>query len=339
MALDPLLYRLTGKIIDSVGDAARRERVGPLSAPVASWRGGDVIRFIDRLRTATGDDYMGLGAAPCAPGAAHFVIDLAVRCATLREALVMGMRLMAIATAAVCVELIETADQAIIEIREAPSPDDPEHALADWSMIVWHKLSQWLIGAEVWLDRTEFDHPLDASYSSYANMFGDSCVFNSDACRLVFARGYLDRRSIRTPADAERLKASQEGHFAQPVGLATTWKQLIRNIMRAEIAAGAAPTLEDLAEEFGVSSQTLRRRLRAEGASYRDLKAEARLVVALDVLAGEGGTLSQASLAAGFAEPNALTRALKASGRMSSRELREQLTRWLERGHPAPSGA
>jgi AraC-like DNA-binding protein len=334
-----MLFRLVGKLIAALGESADRARVGALAAPVADWRGGDVIEFVERLRTSEDDDYMGLGAAPCAAGTSHFLIDMAARCTTLREALVMGVRLMGVATKAVGFSLIEQGDQAVIEIREAPSARDPEHALADWSMISWHKLSQWLIGAEVWLDRTEFDHALDASYSGYATMFGNACVFNADACRLVFARTYLDRRSIRTAADAERLKASREGHFAKPVGLATTWKQLMRNVMRAEISAGKTPTLDDLAEEFGVSGQTLRRRLRAEGASYRGLKAEARLVVALDVLAHEGGTLSQASLAAGFAEPNALTRALKASGGMSSRELREQLNRWRERDHPPPGRA
>jgi AraC-like DNA-binding protein len=230
-------------------------------------------------------------------------------------------------------QLIEEGPQAVIEIRQAPSPRDPDHVLADWSMIVWHKMSQWLIGAEVWLDRTEFDHPLDAPYSAYAAMFGANCVFNADASRLVFAAAYLDRRVIRTFSEGERLKRETPGDLTRQVSVARTWKQLIISLLRSEIARGAAPsTIEDVAAEFGVSSQTLRRRLAAEGESFRSLKAEARFEIALDVLAAQDGGVGEASLAAGFADPNALTRALRRSRGVSAQQLREQARAWASGG-------
>jgi AraC-like DNA-binding protein len=205
-------------------------------------------------------------------------------------------------------------------------------------MIVWHKLPQWLIGAEIWLDRTEFDHPLDTSYSAYTAMFGGECVFNSDACRLVFARSYLDRRVIRRPSQGDQLKATTPGYFARPAFVAKSWRQLIRNVLRAEITGGNPPsTIEKLADEFGMSAQTLRRRLKAEGASYRTLKAEARLEIARNVLADETATLSEASIAAGFAESNALTRALRARKGLTSQDLRDQVLRWRASDDPPGS--
>lgn len=331
MRIDPMLARLVGKFLDALGEVAGAERSGATARPVETWSGRDVLDFVDRLRRVTGDDYMGLGAAPCALGASDFMIELGSRCATLREAVTMGFRFMAMVTSAIEFRLIEEADVATIEIREKPSARDPEHALADWSMIVWHKLPQWLIGAEIWLDRTEFDHPLDANFTGYATMFGGDCVFNSDACRLVFARSYLDRRVVMSRAAADALKTSTPGYFSRPAGLSTTWKQLLSNILRAEILAGdPLSTIDELAAEFGVSGQTMRRRLKIEGANYRSLKAEARREVALDVLAEEGGSLSDASIAAGFAEPNALTRALKAGKGLSAKELRDQVRRWRD---------
>ena len=56
-----------------------------------------------------------------------------------------------------------------------------------------------------------------------------------------------------------------------------------------------------------------------------------RREIALDVLADDGATLSEASIAAGFAEPNALTRALKATRGISSTQLRDQVRRWSDR--------
>jgi AraC-like DNA-binding protein len=329
MRIDSMLVRLLEKLIDAVGEAASQARTGRFAAPLAEWEGRDVLDFLDRLRAAAGDDYMGVGSAPCPLGMADFIIELASRCETLREAIDSGFRLLGMVTSALSFRLVEEGAQAVIEIRQAPSLRDPDHVLADWSMIVWHKMSQWLIGAEVWLDRTEFDHALDAPYSAYAAMFGANCVFNADASRLVFASAYLDRRVIRTSSEGERLKRETPGDLTRQVSVARTWKQLIISLLRSEIARGAPPsTIEDVAAEFGVSSQTLRRRLAAEGECFRSLKAEARFEIALDVLAAQEGGVGEASLAAGFADPNALTRALKRSRGISAQQLREQARAW-----------
>jgi AraC-like DNA-binding protein len=61
-----------------------------------------------------------------------------------------------------------------------------------------------------------------------------------------------------------------------------------------------------------MSSQTLRRRLQAEWTSYRLVKEEVRREAALCWLARERLSIGEISNRAGFAEPNGLTRALKA---------------------------
>jgi AraC-like DNA-binding protein len=248
----------------------------------------------------------------------------------LRDAIRAGARFMGLVTKAMRVELIESSDQAIIEISHERSARDPVNVLGDLQVIGWHKRSQWLIGAEILLDRLEFAHPLATRYSHYTDMFGGPCIFNTDASRLVFARSYLDQRVIRTLADAERLTARVPGYFARPLGLSKTWRQRVKDVLRVEIAKGKElSTVNDLAADFGVSSPTLRRRLASEGAGYRTLKAEARQEIALDILADGRATVGQASLAAGFADPGALYRALKSKG-FTPAQLRDQIKGWSE---------
>jgi AraC-like DNA-binding protein len=69
--------------------------------------------------------------------------------------------------------------------------------------------------------------------------------------------------------------------------------------------------MEELAHTFGVSGQTMRRGLKAEGTSYRQVKAEARREVVLNNIADTSLTLSEISVLAGFAETNGLVRAMK----------------------------
>jgi AraC-like DNA-binding protein len=109
----------------------------------------------------------------------------------------------------------------------------------------------------------------------------------------------------------------------------------VRNILRANVGAGEPPpSIEDIAADLAMSSQTLRRRLRDERSSYRALKAEARREVAIAVLANEGATISDASIAAGFAEANALTRALRNGDGISSSELRQVVRDWTATPQP-----
>jgi AraC-like DNA-binding protein len=328
--LDPMLVRLIEKIVESPCGGAAREFIASRNTPVHAWAGREVIEFMTHLRRSTGDDYLGIGSSPCPLGASDFVIDITARSSTLREAITLGFRFMSMATQAVRFSLVERDGWAAIEVREAPSKCDPGHVLADWNLIVWHKLSQWLIGAEIWLDKLEFDHELDAAYSSYAGMFGGcSATFNADCARLVFRTHLLDARVIRTPAEAEWLKVRAPGAFSKTVGLAKPLKLQVRDILQRDLdARRRISTIEDLAHHFGVSSQTLRRRLRDEGTSYRNLKADARCEKALDVLADTGSTVGAASIAAGFAESNALSRALRASRGISSSQLRDSVRGW-----------
>jgi AraC-like DNA-binding protein len=327
--LDPLLlHHLIPAILAAVSAEERGQCAGILATPLTEWRGRDVIELFDRLVLATADDFMGLGAAPCAPGSSEFLVELSTRCDTLRDSIRCGARFMGLVTHAIHVELLESSDQAVIEISHQPSAGDGASVLGDLQVIGWHKRSQWLIGAEILLQRAEFAHPLQTRYSSYADMFGGHCIFNTSASRLVFARSYLDQPVIRTPADAERLWVRKPGYFARPRGLSRSWKQRVKDVLRVEIAKGKdLSTIDDLAAGFGVSSPTLRRRLASEGAGYRSLKAEARQEIVLDVLANGSATVSQASMAAGFAEPGALYRALKSKGSTPA-QLRDQIKRW-----------
>jgi AraC-like DNA-binding protein len=319
---------LVERFTEALGDVARQQRTGTLAAPLADWHGHDVLEFVTRLRRATSDELMGLGAFPCALGATDLLIDVSCRCDTLRDALLLGERVLAVATRAVRVDLVETGARAALEFRAEPTARDHDGMLVDWLMILWHKRAQWLIGSEIPL-RTEFAHALDDKYSSYAQMFGGDCEFNAEVSRLTFARSYLDRRIVRTPADGEHMKGWMPGYFGNPIGLSRTWKHLIKSVLRVQIANGEAPSsVDELAAEFGLGGQTLRRRLRAEGANYRTIKAQVREELALDVLADSDATLAEASLAAGFAEPNALTRSLKATKGISSSQLRNEVRRW-----------
>jgi AraC-like DNA-binding protein len=255
--------------------------------------------------------------------------DLAVRGTTLREGLSLAFQFMGFACPAAHFRLIEDDSVATIEIEIESNGQDDDHLLIQWQMLTMHKLAQWQTGSEIVLDHVTFPNAMQAPYGDYAVMFGGKCEFNAPAASLSFAAHHLDLRIVRTPADLDRQFNAPKGNFAEPKTLSKSWQQRVKRLLRSDLSAERPlSTIDDLADEFRISSQTLRRRLKHEGTSYRELKADVRREAALDAMSGEDAPLSQASLRAGFAEANGLTRALRTSAGLSSTDLRGQVRAW-----------
>ncbi|MEU6975205.1 MULTISPECIES: AraC family transcriptional regulator [unclassified Streptomyces] len=85
----------------------------------------------------------------------------------------------------------------------------------------------------------------------------------------------------------------------------------VRRLIGAALADGAVPPPEEVARLLAVSPQTLRRRLAAEGTTYRLLRDQVRRDHALAELAGGSPSIEGLSRRLGFSEPSAFHRAFR----------------------------
>jgi AraC-like DNA-binding protein len=248
-----------------------------------------------------------LASHPCHVEASLFATEIAVRSETLGEALRLAVRLYAMLSPGMRFALLDEGPQVAIEIATNDSARDANHFLVEWYAIFWYKLAQWLVGEEVPLESAEFPHPRQAKSTEYALVFGVTCRFLRPAGRIVFSRGFFARHVVRSPKDIDQLRSSADFDLTSIGDMERGWRGVLKAALRARLVRSQPlPTMEQLAAEFEVCSQTLRRRLRAEGISYRRLKAEARREVALDGISADRTSLSEASLMAGFTETNGL---------------------------------
>jgi len=182
---------------------------------------------------------------------------------------------------------------------------------------------QWLIAEEVTFDRVDFSHAAQGPLSEYVQVFGENCFFNQERALIVFPANLLRRRVVRTVEDLSMV-AAYDGY--DPLDLGDTerrWRTLLKETVVASLTdMQPIPTLEEVAARFDVCSQTLRRRLRAEGSSYRMVKAEARREIILAGISDETLSLGKVSMMAGFAEPNGLVRAIRSWTGLSPTEYR-----------------
>jgi AraC-like DNA-binding protein len=275
------------------------------------------------LKHTMKDEFWGmLGDARVPLGTFRFACELCTLSATLGEALTRAYRLYGLVSDGVRFRLDVEGELASI-IMELPGRTTQRNDfLFEWWLWLWHFIAQWFVGAEIDLVQVEFPHPPIGEREHYEAAFGPNCRFGAGAARITFDKAALDRRIIRTVADVDRMHTKKVVTLGTPE-IERSWKSIVKMALATHLEqTNTMPTLEQLAEEQGVCGQTLRRRLHAEGASYRALKAQVRGEAARRYLARQGATMSEVASRAGFAEPNGLTRAIRSWTGLSVTEFR-----------------
>ena len=127
--------------------------------------------------------------------------------------------------------------------------------------------------------------------------------------RIGFAAGLLERPLPQAnPVTARLCEQQCQQLLAQRrrrVGMAAR----VRELLLAR--PGHFPTMEQLADEIGVTSRTLRRRLLAEDTRYRELLDEVRRLLAEQWLLGGGLRQEEISARLGFSEVSNFIHAFK----------------------------
>src|SRR5436190_1557840 len=160
--------------------------------------------------------------------------------------------------------------------------------------------------------------------------FGCRVRFNSDRNALVFRSSDLDRpfvtqneellTIIGTHLDAQ-LKA---GNASLNVG------RQVKDTLKRSLA-GKRPTLQDVAQELGLSARTLQPRLTDAGFTFQQLVEETRRELARHYLKQRAVELPEVAFLLGFEDANSFFRAFQSWERTSPGEWRER-NRVIERG-------
>ena len=151
--------------------------------------------------------------------------------------------------------------------------------------------------------------------------FGCRVRFNADRDALVFRSSDLDRpfvtqneellSIIGTHLDSE-LKA---GNAGVNVG------QQVKDTLKRSLA-GKRPTLQDVAQELGLSARTLQRRLNDAGFTFQQLVEETRRELARHYLRQRTVELPEVAFLLGFEDANSFFRAFQGWERTSPGEWR-----------------
>ncbi|HEY3685861.1 MAG TPA: AraC family transcriptional regulator ligand-binding domain-containing protein [Streptosporangiaceae bacterium] len=231
--------------------------------------------------------------------------------ATMREALRVGGRFRELTFAFSDVRMACDGLRLTLRISGGTVPADVRRFATERDCAALLAMHRELFGAdEVPLHQVRFAGPPPTSTEPYRTFFRAPVAFDADVTELVYDAEFLDRRLPQANEHTAAICAEQcrrllDQRVRRPHG-GTARAVRERLLSRGGVDDG----IEATAAALHTTSRTLRRRLVAEGTSYRTLTEEVRRTLADDLLS-KGQTLSEVSHRLGYSEPSSFARAYR----------------------------
>lgn len=258
------------------------------------------------------DELFGLDSRPMKVGSFATLCHLMLHTPTLREALIRGARLINLLIDDTQVALdLDGPDEAVIRFVDVGQLPLARRVFAHETLFVMlHGLMCWLVRRRIVIRRAEFAYAAPDWAREYRHIVGDTLAFGAAQTRFVFGAMDLAATVVQSERSAREFLKDAPRNFIvkyrNPQGVSVRVRRLLR-----DSAPGDWLSFEQLAARLRLHPTTLRRRLEAEGSSYRAEMNAHRRDLALAYLADPQRSVLSVSQALGFAEPSAFHRAFR----------------------------
>jgi AraC-like DNA-binding protein len=265
---------------------------------------------------ALDDEFFGLDARRMKVGSFALLCHAVAASSTLERAMKQALRGLALFLDDIDATLtVQGGEARIVIANRIVSPD--ARRFADETLLVMvHGLLCWLAGRRVPLARLDWAHARPAHADEYRRMFAPVLRFEQPATAIAFDARVLGAELAIGPAVLSAfLRDAPQSVFLKQVHQGG-WAERVRRQLRRRFAAegagsGEGPTLEALAQQFGLSPATLRRRLDDEGTGWQALKDEVRRDLAIHRLADGRRSIEDIAAQLGFTDASSFHRAFR----------------------------
>lgn len=279
-----------------------------LDEPRARLAPEQFARLIQLLWERLSDEYMGFGQRRSKPGTFAMMCYALIHCHTLEKALQRGTLFYSLFDEAPPITLSREGEWARLTVDDSQIWD-PDHFLIESLLVIWHRLSSWLIGQRIRLEEVTFSYAEPEHSAEYDLLFPNPRRFDAGSTSLLFQARYLAMPLLQDERTLKHfLEHSPADLLARPDGGDSLISQ-IRRLLGRDCANW--PDLEAVAQQLHISPQTLRRHLREEGSSFQELKDHLRRDLAIYHLGRDNLAIQDIAEQLGFSEPSAFHRAFK----------------------------
>ncbi|MEY8198152.1 MAG: AraC family transcriptional regulator ligand-binding domain-containing protein, partial [Colwellia sp.] len=175
--------------------------------------------------------------------------------------------------------------------------------------IIWRWLS-WMIAKPIFLDHVEFTIEQPSFSDELVSVFNTEITFDNNHNKLVFNRNYLTHRVKQTPQTLTTFLFNAPecllSHYKSHLSISHQVREYIETHQEIQKI-----NLEQLADSFCCSPQTLTRSLRRENTQFKEIKEKVIKQRAINLLLKSELTIEQIAFGLGFAEPSTFYRNFK----------------------------
>ncbi len=244
---------------------------------------------------------------------------------SFRQALDFGVRYGPLRTPFVSLKDRSTGDLGIIEIQESFALGPAKQVCMEHFLIGIWRIAQMLArtsGLDEVAFSLHFQHAEPACHARYRDRL-PPCHFLSPANQLRFPGGYMDM-PLATADEAAAQLAVRECERERARSGDTASSITLRTLAVMEHCV-APPPLEEAARRLHMSARTLKRRLREERSSYRELLDRHRQQLATQRLQDDRLSIGEIAAELGYTAPENFTRAFRKWTGLSPSAMRRQL--------------
>jgi AraC-like DNA-binding protein len=232
--------------------------------------------------------------------------------ATAADALALALRFIPLTYVFTRISFHRRGELAMLDFGEPALEAGLQRFVVERDMAAAATLMRELAGPDLTLSGLSLraPRPRDATDGTAPRrLFGAEAVHGAAYNRIAFERRYLDRKLPQanpiTAAMCHQLCTELLERRRERGGTASLVRQHLG------VDGSQWPDLAAMAQRLNISERTLKRRLQAEGTTYRALLAESRRAMAEDLLADPRMTMSAIADRLGFADLSSFSQAYK----------------------------
>ena len=272
-----------------------------------------IERFAD-LQVATmgamGDEALGYASRRMPIGSWSMMCHAVMGSETLGQALSRYCRFYQLFEFGTQPSLEEEGEEARVKLLEVDIDPPCDPYLSEMVLFHTHRFASWLVQEHLPLQTVDMHHGAETGLGEYRHMFLANPVrFEQPVSQLVFSRSLLDKRVVQNEASLRHFLRHPVLILLTQTYANDSWTATVRDIVRRKL--GDMPELNEVAAQLDIHPQTLRRRLSAEGSTFKEIKNQVRRDTALHFLGKQGLSIEEIAHRAGFSESSAFIRAFK----------------------------
>lgn len=240
---------------------------------------------------------------------------LARNCATVGEALRNLVRYLYVHDRGAAPVLLEPAGEPVMlgySIYRHDLPAAPQ--VYDGAIAMAYRILVELCGPGFRALRVQFSHGRPEDVAAFRRVFRTSVIFDAEASGVVFEPSWM-KKPIEGADPGARAFLGRAFQKTEKTA-ALSFAEQVGSVLHQEVLGGTV-TAAVVAERFGISERTLRRRLAEESTNLQQLIDETRFELARHLLRNTELTVTEIAAALRYADANVFSRAFSRWAKVS----------------------